>query len=218
LFSLSHQKPDTTDPSSAIQAIQQHQATARQALVEANYHQALKELDAAKQLSDRHPRVLSDDERFQLEQLHRQCDLLARLLNIPLQEVVKEASRAHDEDWPTRFKDLYQGHSVLFDDLLRADDKGRPMLHTYEVWVGDEKVRLAWEEVRALRNLSLDPPQRVFFGARLAKVAREPGGWVIHFDPDSGVLFTDPEITYCVPLDENLRKVLERQERWLRHQ
>ena len=156
------------------------------------------------------------DERSRLEQLHRQSDLLDRLLSVPLQEIVKEASSTPESEWPTRFADQYQDRSVLFDDLVRHDASGRPTLSTYEVRLGDEKVRLAVDELTLLRRLPLDPPPRLFFGARLAKVSREPGGWVIHFDPDSGVLLTDPDAALCVPLDEELQKVLAWQEKWLR--
>ncbi len=75
---------------------------------------------------------------------------------------------------------------------------------------------LALEDLRIFRNVPLDPPPRVFFGARLAKVAHEPDGWVIRFEPDSGVFFTDRDAACCVPLDDELLAVLERQKKWLR--
>ncbi len=215
LSSLSRQKGGPSESGDVSAAIADHQTAAQLALKEGKYHLAFQEAEAAKELSDRHPAMLGRDERLQLEQLHRQCDMLYRLLNVPLQEIVKEASLAQAEEWPARFKELYQGRSVLFDDVLRADG-GRPVLHTYEVRLGDEKVHIAVEDLRLLRTLPLDPPQRVLFGARLAKVSREPGGWVIRFDPDSGVLFTDTDANYGVPLDDELVNVLERQQAWWR--
>lgn len=207
LPSLMRPKPEPAYPfpSNIVADIHTHQLRARKALAEGKYPLAFKEVDAAKELSARHPQALSRHERFHLEQLHCQCDLLAHLLKVSLQEVVADAALAQEEE----------GHSVLFDDWLRADAEGRPMLHTYEVRRGGEPVRIALEDLRVLRQVPLDPPQRVLFGARLAKVNREPGGWVIRFDPDSGVLLTDLDAALCIPVDEDLRKVLERQQNWL---
>ncbi len=211
---LTRQKPEAPSSNGADE-IRQRQTSARQALAAGEYHQAFKELDAAKSLSDRRPEALERDEHLQLEQLYRQSDLLASLLSEPLQEIVKQASLAND-DWQTRFEKLYRGQAVLFDDQLHADGMGRPSLLTYEVRLGDEKVRLAIEELRIFRTVPLEPSQRVLFGARLAKVARERDGWVIRFEPDSGVLFTDRDAAYCVPLDDDLLSVLERQKKWVR--
>lgn len=206
---LMRRTPDTPDAAAVAQEIGQRRTAAKRALREGKYHQAFREIDAAKELSDRQPAALGRDERRELEQLHRQSELLARLLNAPLQDIVKEAALAQEDEWRTRFAELYQGRGVLFDDVLRADAGGRLGLGTYEVRLGEEKVRLAVEELHVLRHLPLDPPPRVLFGARLAKVAHEAGGWVIRFDPDSGVLFTDPDAAGCVPLDAELLKVLE---------
>jgi hypothetical protein len=59
----------------------------------------------------------------------------------------------------------------------------------------------------------------VLFGARLAGCFREAGGgWVIHFEPESGVLLTDPgAAASCCPAPpgRELEEVLRRQEEWL---
>ena len=200
----------------ADEEVRRLQASARRALAEGKYRQALRDADAAKELSDRRPDALTRDERRDVVQLWRQSDVLARLLDVPLQEIVKQASLAPEDDWQPRFRELYQGRAVLFDDRLRYDVVGRAALHTYEVRLGDERVRLAVDELKVLRPLPLEPTPRVLFGARLAQVGREPGGWVVRFDPDSGVLFTDPDAALCVPLDDELRTVLERQAEWLK--
>lgn len=217
LPSLIRQKPIPANPSGVVEEVRAHVMSAKRALAEGKYHQALKEIDAAKDLSDRTPNALDRYERSRFEQLHRQCDLLEHLLDLPLHEIVIQASSAPEGEWPTRFADRYQNRSVLFDDLVRQDAFSQPMLSTYEVRLDDEKVRLAVDELTLLRRLPLEPPRRLFFGARLAKVSREPGGWVIHFDPDSGVLLTDPDAALCVPVDEELEKVLAWQEKWLRN-
>jgi hypothetical protein len=204
------------DERPSAEEVRRLQASARRALAEGKYRQAFKDADAAKELSDRRPDALSRDERRDVAQLWRQCDLLARLLDVPLQEIVKQASLAPEDDWQPRFRELYQGRAVLFDDRLRYDAVGRAALHTYEVRLGDERVRLAVDELNVFRHLPLDSAPRVLFGARLANVGREQGAWVVRFDPDSGVLFTDPDAALCVPLDDELRTVLERQAEWLR--
>lgn len=199
-----------------VDAIRQRQTAARRALAEGSYHQAFEESAAAKELSDRYPSALDRDERRRLEQFHRQSDVLARLLSEPLQEIVTEATRAQPRDWQARFQQRYQGRSVLFDDRLRADALGRPALQTYEVRLDDEKVRLAVDDLRVLQHLPLESLPRVLFGARLARVVHEPDGWVIHFEPESGVLFTDADAARCVPVDDELLEVLQRQEKWVR--
>ena len=53
-------------------------------------------------------------------------------------------------------------------------------------------MRLALEDLAVLHDLPLDDRPRLIFGARLAGCEREPGGgWVVHFERDSGVLVTD---------------------------
>jgi hypothetical protein len=71
-----------------------------------------------------------------------------------------------------------------------------------------------------LQLVPLDPPPRLIFGGRLAGLAREAGGgWVVRFEPDSGVLLTDAAaLAACspVPPDADALQTLRRQEEWLR--
>jgi hypothetical protein len=57
----------------------------------------------------------------------------------------------------------------------------------------------------------------MLFGARLRDCTREEGGgWVIRFEPDSGVLLTDAEAAAaCAALEPRLKETLRRQQRWL---
>ncbi|MFO0878418.1 MAG: hypothetical protein U0840_13855 [Gemmataceae bacterium] len=153
-----------------------------------------------------------------LHHLFRQTDLLARLAPRSLEEIVRHAALVrHPDEWASQFAD-YRQRSIILDDALRRDDRGRPMLAHYVLAEGDMPVRLALEELTLLRDLPLDDAPRVIFGARLAECSREEGGtWVIHLVPDSGVLLTEPaalESCYLQPLDEPTRAVLERQKRW----
>jgi hypothetical protein len=192
----------------------------QRALREGTFRIALKELNAAVAQRDRNPSALSREEYFLLNQLQRQSDLLAHLLNDSLEEILQQAMQhRNDEEWHEKFED-YRGRTVLFDDVLRRDRKGRPMLGFYVVRVGDVEARLALEDVQLVRQLPLDPPRRWLFGARLASCQREGGGvWVLRFEPESGTLLTDEgAVAACCPgpVDDALRSVLRRQDKWLR--
>ena len=84
---------------------------------------------------------------------------------------------------------------------------------------------LLWLEVDVtMRKLTQDHRSmndfcRLFFGGRLASVAREAGGeWVIRFERGSGALLTDLDIAAAVsplPLDTEQRGVIETKAEWL---
>jgi hypothetical protein len=221
---LTRQKPAPPGNAGTADEIRQHYRSAKRALGERKYEQAQQDARAARQLCDEHPGAVGRDERLQVEQLARESDLIASLLSASLQEIVGDARATQESQWPARFNRKYQGQAVVFDDQLRPDGAGRPTLRTYEVQLeaqqGDkkvmEKVHVAVEELRVLRQLPLDPPRRVLFGARLAKVGREQGKWVVRFDPDSGVLLTDREAAWGLPADDDLLQVLAWQQEWLR--
>jgi hypothetical protein len=181
---------------------------------------ALEELNTALEQRKRYSHALSRDEHHRLEQLWRQTDMLARLLDQPLEDIVNQARQhRNEEEWRAKF-DYYRGRTVIFDDILRNDTQNRPILGSYIVRSGDIEARLALEDLSLLRQLPLEPPRRWLFGARLAGCGREAGGgWVVHFEPGSGVLLSD-EIAAAVccpaPLDEELLAVLKRQDEWLR--
>jgi hypothetical protein len=188
-------------------------------LRDGNVHLALRELNAASALGQRHPEALHRAEHQSLEQLRRQSDLLAHLLDHSLEEIARLAMQHHDdEEWRAKFAD-YRGRSVVFDDVLRRDARGQPILSFYVVRVGDIEARVAVDDLLLLRQLPLDPPRRWLFGGRLADCRREEGGrWVLHFEPDSAVLLTDDNAAAAccpAPLDEELRSILKRQDKWL---
>jgi hypothetical protein len=215
-----HAPKGQTEETSPAGRLASAREAGRRARADGNYRLAQRELNAAGELRDAHPGLLAPAEDRRLTQLQRQSDLLARLLNRSLQEVVQEAALLRDRDeWQAKFADDYRGRAVLFDDVVRRDADGRPALSTYAVVVNKEAVRLALEDLKLLQALPLAPPPRVLFGARLAGCAREEGGgWVIHFEPDSGVLLTDPgaAASCCpAPLGRELEEVLRRQEEWL---
>lgn len=188
----------------------------QRALAEGNFFLAAREFKVAE------PRVGDDRtpaELRRLEQLRRQADLLSRLHGRSLQEVLHEAlPLRRDEEWKDRFRAQHLGKAIVFDDVVGTDPTGRPSLTVYRISTGGESARVALEDLRILRRLPLDVPQRLVFGGRLADLWREEGGgWVFRFDPDSGVLLTDAgAVTACLgPPDADLLAVLRRQQKWL---
>jgi len=208
--------PRETTPAADIRS---HIEIGKRALREEAFHLALKELNTALEQCDRNPDAISREEHHQLNQLRRQSDLLAHLLDRSLEEILRQAMQhRNDDEWREKFKD-YRGHAVLFDDKLRADVIERPILGSYVVRVGDVKARVALEDLPLLKQLPLDPPQRWLFGVRLAACQREDGGvWVFRFEPESAVLLTDEDAAAACcpgPMDAELRAVLRRQQEWL---
>lgn len=173
----------------------------------------------------KHPRTpdaLSPADVRELNQLHRQADLLARCLVVELYEVAALALRTRDpEEWALRFDGDFKGRSVVFDSPVGRNKQGRPALLNWQVEApDDERVRVAIEELELLRDLPLDDRPRLIFGARLAACEREPGGdLVIRLRPDSGVLLTDLDATRAIWLgtapDKELEQILARQQKWL---
>jgi hypothetical protein len=153
----------------------------------------------------------------ELVQLHRQANLLARLMPVPLQDVLQHATQARDDsEWREEFAD-YRGRAVLFDDIVKRDSSKRPVLSTYVVRTQTAVARLALEELTLWGRVPLDRSPRALFGARLDRCEREEGGtWVFHFVPDSGTLLTEPAaVQFWLPVDDDLQRVLNEQRDWL---
>ncbi len=191
----------------------------QQALAGGNFRHARMLLQEARGLLKQHPQALPPAEEPRLEQLGRAADLLADLLRVSLEEILRQAQQLRDErEWQEQFVD-YRGRSVLFDDMVRPDPRGRPSLAIYRVAVDGVTARLALEDLTLWQRLPVDGSWRTLFGARLAGCGRETGGgWVFHFQPESGVLLTDPGAAAAccpVPLGAEVEEVLRRQARWL---
>jgi hypothetical protein len=191
----------------------------RRALGQGKFRLAHKLLREAREMRGGRPEALPAAESRRLVQLYRQADLLARLSIVPLEDIVRRGQLVRDPDeWALEMED-HRGRTFLFDDVIRLDAERRPQLGTYIVEAGDERVRLALEDLLILRDLPLEDEPRLIFGASLAGCEREEGGgWVIHFEPSSGVLMTDLEaLVACMtqPPDKEVEQVLARQQRWL---
>jgi hypothetical protein len=154
----------------------------------------------------------------EVSQLHRQAALLADLLTEPLGGILQSAATQHEEEWEAQFARDYLMRSVVFDADVSRDGAGQLRLD-FHVQAGAEPARIDVNDLKLLAKLPRDRPPRLLFGARLAHIAREaPGVWVVRFDPDSGVLFTDPGAVGAAcpgPTDEELAALLRRQKQWL---
>jgi hypothetical protein len=194
-------------------------ALGQAALAEGNFQSAVEELDAAHRYWTARPDTLSASEGRQLTQLQRQAALLADLLTESLEEVLGRLSGLPEREGRSVFSRRYQGKAVVLYARVRRDAAGQ--YHgDYALSDGDRPARLELADLRLLAALPLEDGPLLLFGARLARVRREPAGtWVLGLEPDSGVLLTDrgAALACCFgawdgePLDE----VLARQAAWL---
>jgi hypothetical protein len=192
----------------------------QKALALGKFRLAVRELENAQQQARHHGPPLSLTRRRQLAQLGREARLLADLLPVSLEEVLRHAVElvALDEDeWQAVFAERYQGRSVVFDAEVRREG-GRSVRLGYVLLARGREARIDLDNLELLKRLPLDRPRRLLFGFRLASVRPEPDGvWVVRAQPDSGVLLTDPgAAAACLSREEQeLRPVLERQSAWL---
>lgn len=200
-------------------AVAIHFKAGREALEQGKLRLAANELTAAESLRTRYPETLSMAERRQLHQLQRETQLLADLLAEPLDDVLRQAadrSEVDEKEWQAEFDARYKGRAILFDDEVRVE-AGSLRFATYPFRVRGRAAQVALMDLQLLRRLPGDGSKRMLLGARLASVRLEAGGnWVVHLEPDSGVLMTNLQAVRAacpLPADE-LREVLERQTKW----
>jgi len=196
-------------------------AAGRQALRDEDFRIAATRLREARQRHAARPTSLSAVEARGLIRLERQAALIADLLSESLDEILRRAAGTRAEERQAQFDLRYRDKAVIFDDVVTRDATGRFELAVYEVRAPGEAARIELNELKLLKALPLAEPHRMLFGARLASLGREERGghgvWVIHLDPDSGVLLTEEETAGACcprPLDDDLRAVLQRQAEW----
>ncbi len=190
------------------------------ALEEGSFHKALDELRSAARERARGPGILSPEDNRRLDELLAEAELLDRLLVESLGEILRQAMATRSEEWQRHFERDYLGRSILFDGELRLGNAGLPELPFHVVEAGGETARVALEELQLLKMLPLTETQRMIFGARLRWLGRDKqGSWVVEFEPDSGVLITDPSLLASwrpTLVDAATRGVLQRQAGWAR--
>jgi hypothetical protein len=191
----------------------------RRLLAQGKFRLARRVLDEGLARRRRDPARWGPGEARRINQLQRQADLLARLSVVPVEEVFRHALVASrdPEEWHEELAD-FRGRGYVFDGVVRRDDRGRPVLVDYVVRVTGLTARLALEDLEVLGDLPLDDGPRLLFGGRLAGCDHEEGGWVVRFEPASGVLFTDAEALEAAstrPLRPGLGAATARQKAWL---
>jgi hypothetical protein len=208
------ERPDTgVNPARA--EFERLTADGRRALADGSFARARELFDEAIHLRRSRPELLDQAKAYELNQRYWQSDVLAN--EVALAEVLKTANGFDkDDDWQAQFKLHFRGRSVVFDDVLRRDARGRPVLRERaEVRWNKVRGRVDVDDLRLLARLPPEPAQRWIFGARLASVTRETDEWVIRFEPDSGVLLTDADAVKAwnpaLKQDPELGEVLERQ-------
>lgn len=205
----------------SVDTLARHVLAGKKALSLGKFASAAQELEAAQKLRDRSPDMMTPPERRELNQLLRQAALLADLSNEAIDDILRHAVELIELDeaeWQAQFDRRYRGKSIVFDDEVRRETGGGYQMLGYRFFVRGKAARVDLSGVQLLKALPLDKPQRLFFGVRLAGVRLEAGGtWVVLFEPDSGVLITDPgAASACCPLPaDELRDLLERQAHWL---
>jgi hypothetical protein len=197
-----------------------HLAAARAALSQGHFETAHQELSLIR--SQPQWEKLSHSERRELVYLDQQAALLADLLEVSLQQIVRHARETSQAEWQLVFAKRYRGRAVLLDAEVGPDGPGQLRLEIL-VRVGAAEARVQIDDLELVQHLvrqsRLDQPQRLILGARLRSVGQEPNGsWVILLQPDSGVLLTDRAALAgaCSDLlkDPDLEEVLKRQRDW----
>jgi hypothetical protein len=212
--------PKNLDPASpdSPKSAAAHFTEGKKLLSQGRFRDALDEIVEAGIWDIKVPGTLSPADKKSLKQANREAGLFSSLLNEPLEDILLHAAAERDDrEWQAVFSDRYKGKSFLIFAETHRDVASRWVLD-YDVFVRDKRARIDWENLKLLRDLRLDQPQRLFLGARLAKVEPEPGGtWVVRLDPDSGVLVTNAQAIGIVlfgPL-EGVDEVLKRQATWV---
>jgi hypothetical protein len=209
-------QPRTTAP--APNSLAERVAAGQRALAAGKFQLAAEELDQAYMLLEQQPERRRRGESREVVQLRRQAALLADLLTEPLSEILQNAAKEQEDEWPGQFRRRYQTHAVVFDADVTRDGAGQFRLD-FHVRAGPQPARIDVSDLKLLEALPRERAPRLLFGARLASIAREPPGiWVVRFDPESGVLLTDPGAVaacYPGPVDEDLAGLIQRQQEWL---
>jgi hypothetical protein len=193
------------------------------ALAAGNLKQALEKFNRARTELESHPDLVPPAQARHFRQQHAQAALLKNLLDVSLEDLLQKASTNQDEEvWKEEFAERYKGKGVVFDAEVRRERDGFQL--DYAVRAGTEPARIDLSDLRFLAALPVNRSPRLLFGARLGSVAREPGAggaaWVVRFEPDSGVLLTEPGVVKAAvppPIDDELLDLLDRQAGWAAH-
>jgi hypothetical protein len=154
---------------------------------------------AADELQDE-PGDLPANQKRRWRQLQREAALFADLCTEPLEDILQHAAGVPEREWHADFPRRYRDRSIIFDTIVKRKANGK--LHAFYVFARVDKTHIEVDDLELFRHLPLELPRRILFGARLASIRLEPPGpaWVVHFQPESGVLLTDAKAAgLCCP-------------------
>jgi hypothetical protein len=186
---------------------------AQSAVSDGAYRIAANELDAAASLRERFPFVASNEDFREFRRRHRQVALLADLTPESIEEIMRHSLGQPDKEWQAVFRERYAGKAVILDARFFREISGR--FHVdYQLEAAGLTGEWDVQSLALLERLSLQSPQRLLIGMRLAEVVRTSrDAWAVRPQPDSGVLFTDESLLggLSIMIDSELREVLRRQ-------
>jgi len=193
-------------------------AASKRLFEQGQFHEAVRQLEETLSLHEKHPESLSSADRKRLVQMHKEARIFVDLLSESLDEILAHAAAEHDDgEWQAVFSDRYRGKSLIFLAGIHRDSSSHWVLD-YDIFIGDRRARIDWENLRLFHDLPLNESHRLLVGARLANVEPEAGGsWVARLQPSSGVLITDADALaaiYSRPPD-GVNEVLKRQAAWV---
>ena len=188
------------------------------ALNDGNLDQTLLELAEAQKILVTRPQALSGTESRQVTRLQQEVQMIHDLPFESLPDMLALLPGTNDRVADQQFRQRYAGRPIVFDATMRRKASGEYALD-YRLELAGAQIIIDWQKLRLLNRLPLDEPQRMIFGFRLVS-AKKAGNrtWTVEPDPDSAVLFTEPEVllqTSFPSADDETREVLKRQARWL---
>ena len=116
--------------------------------------------------------------------------IYADLAPATLEAILEEAATSSDQ-WPSTFKNRYQGRSIVVDAAVKLHPEGGDALDYVILAPGPTDPRRGHIDVTGFalyENAKPAPGQHFVFGARLAAVEGRGGEWWFRLEPESGVI------------------------------
>jgi hypothetical protein len=195
-----------------------HLQAGKAALAAGRYRFASQELALARQELDSN--AASPSRTRQLAHLGSEAALLADLVPVPLEEILRQAIDLNiidPQEWRAVFAERYQGKSLVFDAPLRRVGEGQYALD-YALFCKAGRAVIDLDQQEAFAAVPLAAPQRVLVGLRLADIRLGAEGvWVVRFQSDSAHFLTNSgaAAACCLVPADDLTDVLQRQARWV---
>jgi hypothetical protein len=132
----------------------------------------------------------------EIRQGAEEADLIADLVDEPLERLLDQAARVGPEEWALAFDRQYKGRGILLDVHIVGPAAGGGFELDYRVLArGPNGPRVARIDTAGFKLLELAHPKPgdgLIFGARLGSFRLDGDAWRITLQPDSGVIMTHP--------------------------